>query len=56
MVDTQILSATLTLCGYGKRKVSTMNRLILKATIKAWGIGRGYGCPKIVFPDETQYG
>ena len=41
MIDTQILSATLTLCGNGKRMFSHRKMELVTATIVAWGIGRG---------------
>ena len=49
MADTQIISFTLTLCG--KKKMSKQIQAIADATIRAWGIGRGFGLLRISWPN-----
>lgn len=49
MTDTQFISVILTLCKV--KKLSKLNQKIVDSTIRAWAIGYGLGCPRIVWPN-----
>jgi hypothetical protein len=54
MLDTGIHTATLTLCGFGKRKYTKNHQITTEAAIKAWAIGRGFGTVRVTWVKDGQ--
>jgi len=52
MVDTGIISATLTLCKNGSKRIAWSTLSHVETAIKAFGIGQGFGMIKVTWDDE----